>query len=1045
MKTKLILDVHKAQYAQLNSMVMGRVGDKASNTVDVYVVDGFVPYNLTGSDVYFECAKPDNTSVRDKNGIVMIDAAKGHFEYTFPAQTFAAIGKSKQAYFSIEKNSTVKATTQDFIIVSIPDALTNRIPSQTYISQLEELIWQLEQIELDLLNSAAYQEAHDAKIFAEQAKSISESVKAQLDQIVIQGSIDPETKQARVDDNGIVYPLLKERLDAEQRKVSYLEEIAVNVKEFKKPQDGTDDAPSLKRAFDFANAKKIPVIIKQNDIYIKSALGIDIKTDVDFGYTNIHIDESILNGSKPVFNVPSSFSEINVTSVVSGILPYLKKGSRNIPPLSNYPNSIVKIVDSTTKVGARNNPDTTGWDMTDYIYVDQNGGIVGEITWDFTNVTSVIVKQCDKQYLKVKGGNIILSGTLGGGVVSGNYSKPIFKIDRSRTIFDMQFVGFEGVDNATQPFGGVLDYNFCYDLNIKNTRAVPRKLVVIGGGPVGTYGIVMSGVVNATLDNVTSISDNSVWGLTGTNLVKNLTIKNSNLNRIDCHFHAWNVTIRDTYTNRIALTGGGKLLVDNVTTYDNNLVEFRPDYGSKWDGDITINNSKIVPSNPNSDVAILNFMPNINFDYLYDISFGTNIKINGVEIDYSQVNMVNPTNIILTPNSSKTASRRIKFPSSIECKNISVSGREKGIEKGIRLTSPLNFKLGKQGGIVNSQIKTNCLIRFENVQFEEKRGVNLFDFNAPMFMLNGLATDIYPDDYSLYPKVEFINCNEVFISTSGLIADVYIENCVINAINAYSGGAGRSIYRMDHCTFQSNLLDDGSALCRLNTVYGTFLTNCIINAPVLGGTVQPAKTHLYDVVDFSSSGAARYVRYNHLNTKLGSNIYPAPYNLETWYLAGLKSHTDIENQYINRKSGLTSQRPNNASLLVVGDNYFDTDLNSLLTWNGTQWFNAIGVQPSENTNWTGLTTSFGTVTGRPMRYKKVNGIVTVTGSVANATNITRFATLPVGFRPPQSVVFSAFDQTGGKAIELTIWDNGELSLNHAAANATVHITATFLV
>ncbi|MFK4468483.1 BppU family phage baseplate upper protein [Bacillus sp. RC252] len=222
MKTRLILDINKTQYAQLNSLVTGRVGDKASNTVDVYVVDGFIPYNLTGSDVYFECAKPDNTSVRDKNGITMIDAAKGHFEYTFPTQTFASVGKSKQAYFTVEKNATIKATTQDFIIISLPDALTNRIPSKTYISQLDQLIKQLEQMQLDVLNSEAYKEAHDAKEFAEQAKMISESVQEQLNQIVINGSIDPETKQARVDAEGKVHPNLKARIDSDSVKLESL-------------------------------------------------------------------------------------------------------------------------------------------------------------------------------------------------------------------------------------------------------------------------------------------------------------------------------------------------------------------------------------------------------------------------------------------------------------------------------------------------------------------------------------------------------------------------------------------------------------------------------------------------------------------------------------------------------------------------------------------------------------------------------------------------------------------------------------------------------
>ncbi|WP_257150887.1 phage baseplate upper protein [Bacillus toyonensis] len=57
MNTKLILDINKTQYAQLNSIVTGRVGDKTSNIVDVYVIDNGSPYNLTGLKVLFECTK----------------------------------------------------------------------------------------------------------------------------------------------------------------------------------------------------------------------------------------------------------------------------------------------------------------------------------------------------------------------------------------------------------------------------------------------------------------------------------------------------------------------------------------------------------------------------------------------------------------------------------------------------------------------------------------------------------------------------------------------------------------------------------------------------------------------------------------------------------------------------------------------------------------------------------------------------------------------------------------------------------------------------
>ncbi|WP_254489327.1 BppU family phage baseplate upper protein [Bacillus thuringiensis] len=140
MKTKLILDVNKTQHAQLNSIVTGRVGDKVSNVADVYLIDGGSPYNLTGSKVFFECVKPDNTFVRDDKGVKITDAAKGHFEYTFPVETFGSPGKAKQSFFSIEKDKTVRATTQDFVLVTLPDAQTGNIPSESYVSELEDII-----------------------------------------------------------------------------------------------------------------------------------------------------------------------------------------------------------------------------------------------------------------------------------------------------------------------------------------------------------------------------------------------------------------------------------------------------------------------------------------------------------------------------------------------------------------------------------------------------------------------------------------------------------------------------------------------------------------------------------------------------------------------------------------------------------------------------------------------------------------------------------------------------------------------------------------
>ncbi|WP_242320770.1 BppU family phage baseplate upper protein [Bacillus cereus group sp. BfR-BA-01354] len=152
MKIKLVLDINKTQQAQLNAIVTGRQGDKATVTVNVFVVDGGVPYNLTGNTIYYEGLKPNNAYVRDTSGVKMINAAQGNFEYTFRPETFGVAGIGKRSYFSIEQGGTIRASTQDFGLVTLADAMTGNTMSGPYISELEELI-NLAQWLVDDINS----------------------------------------------------------------------------------------------------------------------------------------------------------------------------------------------------------------------------------------------------------------------------------------------------------------------------------------------------------------------------------------------------------------------------------------------------------------------------------------------------------------------------------------------------------------------------------------------------------------------------------------------------------------------------------------------------------------------------------------------------------------------------------------------------------------------------------------------------------------------------------------------------------------------------
>ncbi|WP_304521814.1 BppU family phage baseplate upper protein [Bacillus toyonensis] len=152
MKIKLVLDINKNLQAQLNAVVTGRQGDKVSNTVNVFVVDGGIPYNLTGNTIFYEGLKPNDAYVRDSSGVKMINATQGNFEYTFRPETFGVAGIGKRSYFTIEQGGTVRASTQDFGLVTLADAMTGNTMSGPYISELEELI-NLAQWLVDDINS----------------------------------------------------------------------------------------------------------------------------------------------------------------------------------------------------------------------------------------------------------------------------------------------------------------------------------------------------------------------------------------------------------------------------------------------------------------------------------------------------------------------------------------------------------------------------------------------------------------------------------------------------------------------------------------------------------------------------------------------------------------------------------------------------------------------------------------------------------------------------------------------------------------------------
>ena len=136
--------------------------------------------------------------------------------------------------------------------------------------------------------------------------------------------------------------------------------------------------------------------------------------------------------------------------------------------------------------------------------------------------------------------------------------------------------------------------------------------------------------------NGTSKSVRHCWGIGGTNFCKNMNYWNSRLSRFDAHCGLYNGSIIGCEVTFFSLIGKGNFLIKDTTWYaastsstDNYLIYLRGDYGSTWDGELTIENLEAYTLAPSS--FKLFFHSYQNWDYGYKCHFPS-VEINGFKL-----------------------------------------------------------------------------------------------------------------------------------------------------------------------------------------------------------------------------------------------------------------------------------------------------------------------------------------------------------------------------------------------------------------------------
>ena len=249
----------------------------------------------------------------------------------------------------------------------------------------------------------------------------------------------------------------------------------------------------------------------------------------------------------------------------------------------------------------------------EHFFIDENGCTYNEPFNDSITVSSgrYIKKEND---VRIENVTFELHDNYEGTIASGQYRKVGIFVQDS---IDVEFVN---VNYKTVQTNSTSGYNYfrvegCANISFRN---VYSDLTPVTGD--STYVFYLYKIIGLSFDSVcTPIPDDATWGVTGSDYITDWSLRDCNLNRIDCHYRLNNLYVNNcTVGNKgIPVTGYGQLIVRDTKFYSHYAVYIRVDYGSWFDGDIILEN---VTVEYNAKTCWLVGVEIKNFDYRCDCS-----------------------------------------------------------------------------------------------------------------------------------------------------------------------------------------------------------------------------------------------------------------------------------------------------------------------------------------------------------------------------------------------------------------------------------------
>ncbi len=407
--------------------------------------------------------------------------------------------------------------------------------------------------------------------------------------------------------------------------------------EFGAVGDGvTDDFAALRAAHAYANEHSLPVKADEGKSYYIGASiegdPITVRTDTDLGGSEIIIDDRAIPPSdteqrrKCIFLIASDSEPVRHgedSELVRAINANggIRTTDKTLPYKPGYTAMLIPY-NTERKVYIRYGGNANdGQDQHEVMIIDGEGNIDKDTPalLDYEKVTYVDEIPVSDRPITVEGGTFVTRANSAPRAYTYYYRN--MKICRSNVTLRgiKRRITDEGDSGA--PYAAFFEIrganNIVMDAcTLQAHRYYYNEDPSTGGPtPMGTYEISAGNSNNVLFKNcrqvnyhdpntgapTTSFFDKDgkavgegIWGVMGSNYSKNITYDGCILNRYDAHAGVYNATIINSEVIHICLIGGGTARIEGCTIYSYAFLKLRGDFGSFWNGDLIIKDTRFV-------------------------------------------------------------------------------------------------------------------------------------------------------------------------------------------------------------------------------------------------------------------------------------------------------------------------------------------------------------------------------------------------------------------------------------------------------------------